>query len=223
MPTTLTPATRPAALLCDMDGTLVDTERDWLATLAELLAAHGAAADQAALAPFAGLPLDGAATLVAERTDLAADAAEAQLGETFTARVRAGVTVQPGALSLLDSARALGIPVALVTASERPIADLVLDTLGRHRFTCSVAHRETERGKPHPDPYLAAARLLEAAPESCLAVEDTPTGAASALAAGCRVLAVPTVDGIPEGPGTLLVGSLEEVDLTRLPFAAPAP
>ncbi|MEU5833423.1 HAD family phosphatase [Streptomyces diacarni] len=221
MPTTLTPAALPAALLCDMDGTLVDTERDWLATLADLLAAHGADADEAALKPFAGLPLDGAGALVAERTEMAAEAAEAQLGETFTARVRAGVTVQPGALRLLDSARALGVPVALVTASERVIADLVLDTLGPHRFTCSVAHGETERGKPHPDPYLAAARLLRVAPEACLAVEDTPTGAASARAAGCRVVAVPTVDGIPSGADTLLVRSLEEVDLTRLPFPAP--
>ncbi|NSC21981.1 HAD family phosphatase [Streptomyces albus subsp. chlorinus] len=206
-----------------MDGTLVDTERDWLATLAELLAAHGAAAGAAALEPLAGLPLDRAAALVAERTGLPADEAAALLGERFLARVRAGVTVQPGALPLLEAARELGIPVALVTASERVVADLVLDTLGPHRFACSVAHGETPRGKPHPDPYLAAARLLEVPAGACLALEDTPTGAASALAAGCRLVAVPTVPGIPEGPDTRLVPSLADVDLTRLPFAPPLP
>ncbi|WP_326690049.1 MULTISPECIES: HAD family phosphatase [unclassified Streptomyces] len=206
----------PAALLCDMDGTLVDTERDWLATLAELLTAHGAAADEAALAPFAGLPVDGAAALVSERAGLAAERVTEVLGEAFVARVRAGVTIQPGALSLLDSARGLGIPVALVTASERAVADLVLRTLGAHRFSCSVADDETPRGKPHPDPYLIAARLLDVPPERCLAVEDTPTGTASALAAGCRVLAVPSMAGIPEGPRTLLYPTLEEVDLAAL-------
>ncbi|SES37580.1 haloacid dehalogenase superfamily, subfamily IA, variant 3 with third motif having DD or ED [Streptomyces qinglanensis] len=209
----------PAALLCDMDGTLVDTERDWLATLAELLAEHGADAGAAALAPFAGLPLDGAAALVAQRTGLAAASAQDRLDAAFTARVRAGVTVQPGALALLDSARGMGVPVALVTASERPVADLVLTTLGPHRFTCSVAHGETPRGKPHPDPYLAAARLLGVPATACLALEDTPTGAASARAAGCRVIAVPTVDGIEEAPGTLLLPSLQEVDLGALPLA----
>jgi HAD superfamily hydrolase (TIGR01509 family) len=206
----------PAALLCDMDGTLVDTERDWLATLAELLTAHGAAADEAALAPLAGLPVDGAAALVSERAGLAAERATEALGEAFVARVRAGVTVQPGALSLLDSARELGIPVALVTASERVVADLVLTALGPHRFTCSVTNGETPRGKPHPDPYLAAARLLNVPPQSCLAVEDTPAGAASALAAGCRVLAVPSVAGIPPGPRTRLYPTLETVDLAAL-------
>ncbi|MGI5352685.1 HAD family hydrolase [Streptomyces sp. CA-250714] len=217
-------ASLPAALLCDMDGTLVDTERDWLAALAELLAEHGAAADDAALAPFAGLPLDGAAELVARRSGLTAETARARLDQSFTARVRAGVTVQPGALELLDSARRLGIPVALVTASERPVAELVLATLGPHRFSCSVAHGETPRGKPHPDPYLAAARLLGVPATACLALEDTPTGAASARAAGCRVVAVPTVDGIEEAPGTLLLASLREVDLGALPlsFAAEA-
>ncbi|CAL9460067.1 HAD family hydrolase [Streptomyces sp. enrichment culture] len=223
-PTTPTTSTAsapvlPAALLCDMDGTLVDTERDWLATLAELLTAHGAAADDTALRPFAGLPLEDAAALVAERTGLPADSTADQLGEAFLARVRAGVTVQPGALPLLDGARALGIPVALVTASERVVADLVLDTLGHHRFTCSIAHGEAPHGKPHPAPYLTAARRLGVPPEDCVTLEDTPTGAASALAAGCRVVAVPTVPGIQEGPRTFVVSSLTQVDLTRLPPA----
>ncbi|WP_267883251.1 HAD family hydrolase [Streptomyces sp. NHF165] len=223
-------AALPAALLCDMDGTLVDTERDWLATIAALLAEHtGHTANTGhtgssehgpdGLDTYAGLPLADAAERLAERIGtLTPETVRARLDETFTARVRAGVAVQPGALALLDSARDLGVPVALVTASERPVADLVLATLGTHRFACSVTAGETSRGKPHPDPYLAAAATLGVRPEDCLAVEDTPTGAASALAAGCRVLAVPTVDGIAPGPRTLLVASLAEADLTALPW-----
>lgn len=200
-----------------MDGTLVDTERDWLAALAELLASYGATADPAEIATaFAGLPLADAATLVAERVSLTAGEAKDVLDRTFTARVQAGVTIQPGALALLDGARDLGLPVGLVTASERAVTDLILRTLGPHRFDCSVTSGETPRGKPHPDPYLAAAAALNVPAEACLAVEDTPTGVASALAAGCRVLAVPTVAGITAGPRTTVITTLTGITLTAL-------
>ncbi|MFI7098420.1 HAD family hydrolase [Streptomyces sp. NPDC050161] len=214
----------PAALLCDMDGTLVDTERQWLATVAGLLRAHGAPDGPDALAPFAGAPVATAAELLADGYGIGRGTAAtaALLDRDFTARVAAGVTVQPGALRLLDRARALGIPAALVTASERHVADLVLRTLGADRFATSVTSGDTPLGKPHPDPYLAAAARLGVAPADCLAVEDTPTGAAAALAAGCRLLAVPTVPGIAPGPRTAVLASLEDVDLLDLPFAPAA-
>ncbi|NLU67358.1 HAD family phosphatase [Streptomyces sp. HNM0574] len=207
-----------------MDGTLVDTERDWLAGIAGLLAAHGAPADEPDVLPFAGLTLRDAAdrlgTLLAlSETETAALAD--RLDRDFTARITAGVTLRPGALRLLDHARELGVPVALVTASERPVADLVLSaTLGSHRFDHSVASGESGRDKPHPDPYAAAARALGAATEDCLAVEDTPTGAAAALAAGCHVLAVPTVPGIAADPRVHFARSLEDVTLTGPPRSA---
>ncbi|MFI5807789.1 HAD family hydrolase [Streptomyces sp. NPDC051561] len=201
----------PAALLCDMDGTLVDTEHQWLEVVAALLEEHGIEATPDALAPFAGAAIDTAAALLADRHGLAGTAE--RLDREFTALVAAGVTTQPGALSLLDRARELGVPVALVTASERKVADLVLKGLGTERFAASVAQGDTLRGKPHPDPYLAAARALGADPADCLAVEDTPTGAAAALAAGCRLLAVPSVPGIDPGPRTVLVASLDDVHL----------
>ncbi|MHC0433916.1 HAD family hydrolase [Streptomyces sp. O3] len=211
----MNPLPRPAALLCDMDGTLVDTEHAWLDTVAGFLRAQGSPADAGTLAPFAGAAVADAAEQLVRGglTALTAVEAHTRLDREFTARVAAGVTVQPGALRLLDRARALGIPTALVTASERHVADLVLDALGRHRFDTSVASGETPRGKPHPDPYLAAAAALGVAAADCLAVEDTPTGAAAALAAGCRLLAVPSVPGIVPGPRTVIVTSLTEADL----------
>ena len=196
----------PAALLCDMDGTLVDTERDWLTTVAQLLPPG------TDITPFAGLPIPTAARLVTEHVpSLDRQDARERLDAAFTARVRSGVTVQPGALALLDRARALGVPVALVTASERAVADEVLRTLGTHRFAHSVASGETDEGKPHPAPYLAAADALDVPVDACLAVEDTPTGVTAALAAGCRVLAVPTVPGIVPGPRVTLADTLEDV------------
>ena len=219
MPSLPAPAL-PAALLCDMDGTLVDTEHQWLATVADFLREQGIEAGEETLAAFAGSPVDDAAKrLVRDHgVGIGVTRTAARLDRDFTARVAAGVTVQPGALRLLDRARALGIPAALVTASERHVADLVLRTLGAHRFALSVTSGEAPRGKPHPDPYLAAAEGLGVDPADCLAVEDTPTGAAAALAAGCRLLAVPTVPGIAPGPRTAVVASLEDVDLADFPF-----
>lgn len=210
--------TLPAALLCDMDGTLVDTEHEWLQAVATLLRTQGAPAYPEAVVGFAGAAVaDAADRLVREHgITLTAAATATRLDKDFTARVAAGVTVQPGALRLLDQAASLGIAVALVTASERHVADMVLRTLGAHRFAASVASGEASRGKPHPDPYLTAAAALGVDPAECLAVEDTPTGAAAALAAGCRLLAVPTVPGIVPGPRTTLVPSLADVDLRAL-------
>ncbi|MDK1473830.1 HAD family phosphatase [Streptomyces sp. 549] len=215
---------RPAALLCDMDGTLVDTEHEWLLTVAELLEHVGAekGTGVSGVTEFAGLTVADAATRVAACTVLTEADAAGRLDAEFTRRVAAGVRVQPGALELLDAARAMGVPVALVTASERPVADLVLAALGTERFVLSVANGESARGKPHPEPYLAACTRLGVDPADCLAVEDTPTGVRAALAAGCRVLAVPSVPGIEPGPRTTVTDSLRSVRLADFPFDAPA-
>lgn len=212
-------STLPAALLCDMDGTLVDTEHSWLDTVGGLLREYGQPADAAAVRAFAGLPLDHAAELLASPARLSAAVVEERLHREFTAQVAGGVTLQPGARGLLDEAARLGVPVALVTASERAVADEVLRTLGASLFALSVANGETPRGKPHPDPYLAACRLLEVDPAHCLAVEDTPVGARAALAAGCHVLVVPTVPGIAADARTTVVASLNDVSLSDFPFA----
>ena len=216
--------TLPAALLCDMDGTLVDTEHQWLDAVAGFLREQGLAATDEVLADFAGAPVDdrrrapGAHVRGAPRCH--PDGCPAGRGLHRQGRVRRHRPA--GRAAAAGPGAGLGIPAALVTASERHVADLVLRTLGAHRFALSVTSGEAPRGKPHPDPYLAAAAGLGVDPADCLAVEDTPTGAAAALAAGCRLLAVPSVPGIVPGPRTAVVASLEDVDLADFPFPRPA-
>jgi beta-phosphoglucomutase-like phosphatase (HAD superfamily) len=94
--------------------------------------------------------------------------------------------------------------------------EYALDGIGRDRLTVTVAGDEVAHTKPHPEPYLTAARLLGADPRQCVALEDSPNGTASATAAGCHVVAVPSVVPIPDAPGRTVVTSLLEVDLARL-------
>ena len=121
-----------------------------------------------------------------------------------------GVPLQPGARELLAQVAAAGLPHALVTSSERRFMDAVLARTGL-RFDVLVCADDVSMTKPDPEPYLLAAKLLGAAPASCVALEDSPNGVASAEAAGCHVIAVPSLIPIAPGPGRTVVRSLADV------------
>jgi beta-phosphoglucomutase-like phosphatase (HAD superfamily) len=114
--------------------------------------------------------------------------------------------------------RAAGLPYALVTSSERVIADAVLGALARRnvRFDMVVCGADVVNPKPDPEPYLLGAKLLEVDPRRCVALEDSPNGVTSALAAGCVTIAVPGLVPIEDQPGLRIVGSLAELDLEVL-------
>ena len=126
--------------------------------------------------------------------------------------------LMPGALDLLAEVRQAGIPRILVTSSERVIMDAVLTSLARHdiAFTATVCGADVREPKPDPEPYLLAAALIGADPGACVALEDSPNGVLSALAAGCVTIAVPGVAPVAPRPGLTIVGSLAEVDLALL-------
>ncbi|MER7370456.1 HAD family hydrolase [Nonomuraea wenchangensis] len=192
----------PEAVLLDLDGTLVDTEGAWWRAVAGVAAASlGRRLEEADVPHVRGRTAADAAAhlLLPSSAPGAAVAALAErLVDAFAERLaRDGVPVLPGARELLADLAAASIPTALVSASPRRVVELVLPCL-RHSFHLVVADGETARGKPYPDPYLEAARRLGAAPERCVAVEDSPAGVAAATAAGCRVL----VTG-PAGPPSL--------------------
>jgi HAD superfamily hydrolase (TIGR01509 family) len=149
-----------------------------------------------------------------------AEAVERWMTEGMLERVAAGrVMVRPGARELLAEVAAAGIAHALVTSSQRPFAEAVLASTGL-RFPVVVTGDDVTAHKPDPQPYLLAARLLGVDPGRCVALEDSPNGVASATAAGCLVIAVPSLLPIQPAPGRVIVGSLTEVNLKGLGLPA---
>nr|WP_272923024.1 HAD-IA family hydrolase [Streptomyces sp. SID5464] len=197
----------------DMDGTLVDTERLWWEAVEQVAGRELTTADQPEVL---GRPVEHTAAWLAAATGRPPAELAAALHREFSDRVHTGIVPRPGAIGLLDALARDGIPTALVTASPRAVADTVLAALGTHRFAVSVTADDTVRTKPAADPYLAACHALAADPARCVAVEDTQTGVISAEAAGCAVLAVPSLAPIARAAGRTVLDSLEGVTPQRL-------
>ncbi|NUK03192.1 HAD family hydrolase [Streptomyces lunaelactis] len=206
------------AVFLDMDGTLVDTEGFWWDAEVEVFADLGHVLHESWRDVVVGGPMTRSAGYLIEATGADITLAELTvlLNDRFEDRIGRGVPMMPGAAKLLAELAAHNVPTALVSASHRRIIDRVLASLGPQNFALSVAGDEVPRTKPHPDPYLLAADGRGADPARCAVIEDTATGVASAEAAGCRVVAVPSVAPIAPADGRVIVRSLEEVDLVFL-------
>ncbi|WP_267246235.1 HAD family hydrolase [Streptomyces sp. PR69] len=206
------------AVFLDMDGTLVDTEGFWWDVEVEVFAGLGHRLDEAWRDVVVGGPMTRSAGYLIEATgaDITLEELTVLLNERFEDRIARGVPMMPGAARLLAELARHNVPTALVSASHRRIIDRVLASLGHEHFALSVAGDEVLRTKPHPEPYLTAAQGLGAEPARCAVIEDTATGVAAAEAAGCRVVAVPSVAPIAPADGRVIVRSLEDVDLRFL-------
>ena len=198
------------AVLFDMDGLLIDSEPLWLESETAVMARLGAAWTEQDQAQLLGGSLERTVCyLLGKATRPAPPAVVAEwLMSDIADRVRRdGVPVQPGARELLASVRAAGLPHALVTSSERAFMEAVLASTGM-RFDVLVCADDVTATKPDPEPYLLAAKLVGVDPACCFALEDSPNGVASAEAAGCQVIAVPSLVPIVPAPGRTVVRSL---------------
>ncbi|OBC07742.1 HAD family hydrolase [Mycobacterium sp. 852013-50091_SCH5140682] len=209
------------AVLWDMDGTLVDSEKLWDVSMHALYARMGAvltpevrestlggSSESVMQIVYDDVGLDPDPVAMAESADWLHD----YTGDLF----EQGLPWRPGAQELLDALLTAGIPMALVTNTRRDLAERALKSIGRHYFSVTVCGDEVPSGKPAPDPYLRAAELLGLPARRCLAIEDSVTGTASAEAAGCPVLVVPNDMAVPDGPRRRHVESLSRLDVAGL-------
>ncbi|UJW36780.1 HAD family phosphatase [Saccharothrix sp. AJ9571] len=208
-----------------MDGTLVDTEKLWDVALYEVAQWLGGELSEAQRATLVGSNMETTTRFLLgtlgkpDTPELRADIAS-WIRTRTAALFGDALPWRPGAHEALTAVRAAGIPSALVTSTERELTELALNTIGREFFDVTVCGDEVGgRNKPDPEPYLLAARLLGVDPARCVAVEDSPPGTESAVAAGCTVLVVPNDVAVDPGPRRVfketLVG-LSPADLADL-------
>jgi HAD superfamily hydrolase (TIGR01509 family) len=190
----------PAAVLWDMDGTLVDTEPDWMAAETALLARFGRSwtAEQGLTLVGSGLE-DAARVLQQHGAELEVPVIVETLTDHVVARLERRVPWRPGALELLAEVRDAGVPTALVTMSIRRMAAAVAAAVPFPAFDLIVSGSDVAHQKPHPDPYHRAAAGLGIDIGAAVAIEDSAPGLASAVTAGAAVIGVPNAVALPEG------------------------
>ncbi len=192
----------PAAVLWDMDGTIVDTEPYWMSAETALVESFGGTWSHRDALGLVGQGLWHSARVLQAR---GLDLSENEIIDRLTRRVRGQVADEipwrPGARELLTELREHGVPTGLVTMSLRLLAEHVVASLGFEAFDVVVAGDDVAHSKPHPEPYLRGAALLGVDPRSCMAIEDSAPGAASAVAAGAVTIGVPLHIPLAEGDG----------------------
>jgi HAD superfamily hydrolase (TIGR01509 family) len=211
-----------AAVLWDMDGTLVDSEKLWTVALYEAVEWLGGTLTTDQRAALVGSNMTATCRELLRVTGKPVDdEAVAEVAQWIRTRVKTlfadEIPWREGANEALLAVREAGVPSALVTSTERDITELALRTIGHDKFDVTVCGDEVDGlNKPNPEPYLRAARLLGVDPARCVAVEDSPVGAESAVAAGCTVLVVPHEVPVPPGRRRVFRSSLVGVDVPTL-------
>jgi len=184
---------RPAAMLFDMDGLLLDTERLIRDVMIAVMADTGFAMTHDDYAALIGRTEAASGVWMQGRfAGLDYAAVRAAVATRITAQWGQRRPLKPGAAALLAQVAAAGIPAMLVTSTAQAQARSHLHHAGLlDHFVSIVGGDDVENGKPHPEPYRTAAAQLDLLPARCLALEDSHNGVMSSHAAGCPVIMVP--------------------------------
>jgi HAD superfamily hydrolase (TIGR01509 family) len=210
--------TKPAAVLWDMDGTLVDSEHYWLSSEQELASSVGAVWTEQDGLNMIGMSLYDSSRLIKQKLNLEISTQEIidRLTNSVISKLNESLPWRPGAEALLRSVRDAGIPTALVTMSMRRNAEEVASRMGFEAFDLIIAGDDVEHGKPHPEPYLKAASELGVEITNCIAFEDSISGLHSAEDSGAIAIGIPHMVQIPEREGRILWPTLVGVSVSDL-------
>ncbi|GAA3335723.1 HAD family phosphatase [Curtobacterium sp. C1] len=209
----------PAAVLWDMDGTLIDTEPIWQQSQVELTARYGAEWTHEDGLSLVGSGLERSGEILRDKgVDMEVEEIVQWMTDYVTERLDGEeLPWRPGARELVEELHDRGVPTALVTMSRRKMALVAAEALGARGFRVVVAGDDVDRPKPFPDAYLAAADALGVEATACVAVEDSATGVAAAVASGAVTVAVEHIVPLSEiGGGDVHLTTLDGVDVDRL-------
>ncbi|MDI6942408.1 MULTISPECIES: HAD family hydrolase [Microbacterium] len=189
---------QPHAVLWDMDGTLIDSEPYWMAAETPLVESFGGTWDHEQALQLVGLGLhDAARVLQGAGVRMEVDAIVEHLTDDVLRQMgELGVPFRPGAQELLRELRAAGVKTALVTMSMHRMAAAIVELLEFDAFDLVLGGDDVPMPKPHPDPYLRAAELLDVDIAHTVAIEDSPNGLRAAVSSGAVSLGVPHFVGL---------------------------
>lgn len=130
---------------------------------------------------------------------------------------REGITPLPGVKSLLQILNEKAVPCSVASSTHRENIEVIFDAIGlRPYFQAVVTAEDVSHGKPDPEVFLKAAEKIGREPQNCVVFEDAHVGIEAGLAAGAKVIAVATTNGISElGAADMAVHSLQEVSWER--------
>ena len=206
-----------SAAFFDMDGLFLDSEPQWHLSQQEICARYSYSWDDDDQRICIGGPLSRVGDYISDicAHDMTGPQVVQELTEMMLVKLSTKAILMPGAFAAVERVRQV-MPVALVSASPRILMDAALTTLPKNFFQFSISADDVTRTKPFPDPYLEAAKRMGVTTGSCVVLEDSLTGIASAKSAGCAVVAVPHYVDVALAPKVRVVTSLEEVSLEFL-------
>ncbi|MFM6977936.1 MAG: HAD family hydrolase [Micrococcales bacterium] len=210
--------TKPAAVLWDMDGTLVDSEHYWLSSEQELADSVGRVWTEQDGLNMIGMSLYDSSRLIKQKLELEFSTQEIidRLTNSVIEKLDDALPWRPGAEQILRALKEACIPTALVTMSMRRNALAVVGRMGFDAFDLVIAGDDVQHGKPHPEPYLKAAAELGVDIHQCIAFEDSISGLHSAEASGAIAIGIPNMVQIPERPERILWPTLVGVTVSDL-------
>ncbi|MDO5723890.1 MAG: HAD family hydrolase [Flaviflexus sp.] len=188
-------AGEPAAILWDMDGTLVDSEGEWARATGEVVSRHGGSWLAQDVEFALGASQEAHANRMVDalaRDGITADpgALFAEVVDTVAEHFHTDLEFMPGARELLEGFRAAGIPQVLVSASPQRLVDIFVASCPEGTFAATVTGDDQVPSKPDPAPYRLGAQKVGVEPERCLAFEDSPHGIQSATICGATTVDV---------------------------------
>jgi HAD superfamily hydrolase (TIGR01509 family) len=207
------------AVLWDMDGTLIDSEPLWIEQERQLMESIGATWTHEDAIHCVGGPMARVDAYMRSKLP-SADLDKFgplvltnKLLQRMEDRLSQDIPFTPGAFELVNEMKSVNLPLALVSASSRPLMNAALKSIGSQLFDITISDNDVERSKPDPEGYVKAAVSLDVDISRSLIIEDSITGMTAAIASGAFVLGLPHVAELPHGPKVIHHPTLENLTM----------